>query len=844
MQEEISFGTWLHKQRRAFDLSQKALAGQVGCAEITLRRIEAGTLKPSKELADILLEKLGIPESDRPEWISFARGVSSYPTSITPSSNEPMTNLPAALTTFIGREKERADVMKFIAKNRLVTLTGAGGIGKSRLSVKVGEHIKGAYPSGVWLVELAPILDLLLVPHTVAEALGLREDPKRNIVDQLCDALRERKMLLLLDNCEHVLDACAQLIDALLKTCPHLKILATSREPLNMTGEAVYHVPSLTLPDPQQILDTFDNYESIRLFEERAQLVQFDFSLTLENAAPVAQICKRLDGIPLAIELAAAKVAAFSTEQIAKQLQESFNLLVQGSRTALPRHQTLRASIDWSWDLLTDEEQRLMRQLSVFAGGWTLEAAQAVCDGDVLTLLNSLVSKSLIVMNQRTGTHVRYSFHETILQYAREKALETRGDEAVRDKHVAYFVKLVEQAEPELYRSNQVFWFKKLGDELDNLRKAIEWALATDVSAGLRIAAVPWRFWQKRNTRQELGNWLRRLLECYPEHDPLRAQALVVYGVYIMLSGDFIEARRAFEQGLQLARSVSDRQIEALGLLYLGVIFIDEHIHEGIPFLEDSLSLYRTLEDKIGQAAALYWLGWKKGRQDSEDPKPLLVESLQLYRDLGNLTGIADCLNELATQTIWAGDFSSPLPWLEEARKIYHDLGAQANEAGILNLCGTIAYGQGNYQKAQACFEESLALYENVGVWWSIYASVGLAYMDLRQGDIQKARTGFAEVIQQAYRANYMDVLLWATDGIASLLVDQKQFECAIRLYAWVSSMRGKLHNSRPFIEQTFYERDAAVLQTKLDKAAFAKFSEEGRAMTVDQAVALALQPV
>jgi predicted ATPase/DNA-binding XRE family transcriptional regulator len=843
MQEKISFGIWLRKQRRALELSRQAFADQVGCAEVTLRRIEAGTLKPSKELANIILEKLDIPESERPQWISFARGTSGFPRSIN-LANKPITNLPAPLTTFIGREKEQADVMRLIAKHRLVTLTGSGGIGKSRLSMKVGEQIIRDYPSGVWLVELAPILDASLVPHTTALTLGIREDPKRSGIDMLCDSLRERRILFLLDNCEHVLDACAQLINALLKTCPHLKILATSREPLNMTGEAVYRVPSLTLPNPQLILDTFRNYESIQLFAERAQLVQFDFSLTMENVGSVAQICQCVDGIPLAIELAAAKVAVFSTEQIARQLQESFDVLAQGSRTALPRHQTLRASINWSWNLLTEAEQQLMRQLSVFAGGWTLDAAQSVCDGDVLTLLNSLASKSLIVIDQRTETHVRYSFHETIRQYAQEKALEAGCDETLRDKHLAYFEELVKRAEPELYRSDQVVWYKKLNDELDNFRKALEWALATDVGAGLRILAVPWRFWQRRNTFRELGNWLRKLLERYPTADSLRAQALVAYCVYIIRSGDLVEAQMAAEQGLQLARSVADRQTEALGLLYLGVTFQNEYLWQGVPFLEQSLALYQTLEDKLGQAVALHWLAWKKGRYDSEDPRPVLFESLQLYRDLGNLTGIADCLTELAIQTLWAGDFSSPLPWLEEARKLYQNLGNQSDEAGIVNLFGTMAYGQGHYQKARTYFEESLALYGSVGVWWSIYASVGLAYMDLRLGDIPKARGGFAEVIQRAYKENHLDVLLWATEGIASLQVRQKEFEYAARLFAWVDAMREKVGPSRPFIERTFYERDMAVIHTKLDKAEFVRFSEEGRAMTLEQAVSLALEGV
>jgi tetratricopeptide (TPR) repeat protein len=246
----------------------------------------------------------------------------------------------------------------------------------------------------------------------------------------------------------------------------------------------------------------------------------------------------------------------------------------------------------------------------------------------------------------------------------------------------------------------------------------------------------------------------------------------------------------------------------------------------------------------MGQAAALFWLAWIKGRLDEADWKPLLLESLQLHRDLGNLTGIADCLEELATLTIWEGDFSSPLPWLEEARKIYHDLGNQSDEADVVNKLGTIAYGQGDYQKARAYFEESLALYGSVGVWWSVYASVGLAYMDLRQGHIQKAREGFVEVIQRAYKENHIDVLVWAAEGVASLQVDQRQFECAARLFAWVDAMRGKLPASRAVIEQKFYERDIALIHTKLDEAGFAKFSEAGRAMTLEQAVALAMEPM
>jgi predicted ATPase/DNA-binding XRE family transcriptional regulator len=708
MQEEPTFGVWLRKQRRALDLSRQALADQVGCAEVTLRRMEAGTLKPSKELANILLEKLGFRETERPQWVSFARGSSGFPLHAGPP-NRSVTNLPASLTSFVGREKEQADVGRLLAKHRLVTLTGSGGVGKTRLSLNVGKQIVGEYPDGIWMVELASITDPALVPHTTALSLGVRSDPQRQVLDTLCDTLHESRMLIILDNCEHLLDACAHFIFALLSHCPLLQILATSRVSLGVTGEAIYRVPSLRIPNTEQTIHALREFESIRLFEERAQLVQFDFLLTAENAEHIAQICTHLDGIPLAIELAAAKVGMLPVEQMAQQLEESFAILMVGSRTVLPRHQTLRGSIDWSWSLLSESEQRLMRELSVFAGGWTLEAAQSVCDGDVLYLLNSLVGKSLVVMSHRQEANVRYSFHEIIRQYSHEKLLEAGAVEALCAKHLTYFVTFVEQAEPELYRANQVSWFKKLEDELDNFRKALEWALTTDVESGLRIASVPWRFWDKRNHTDELRGWLQRLLESYPGSDSLRARALAVYSQCLQVQGDFVEAGDIAVQSLHLARVLSDRQNEALSLLFLGGSFMFQgHNEKGAPFLEQCLALYRALEDQAGQADAICWLS--EDHSDPEYSKTLLWEALKLNRDLGNLTGIADCLKGLALLAMFEEDLSSPLAWLEESSDLYHQLGDRANEALLVEIIGTLAYWQGNYQKAIACVEESIML--------------------------------------------------------------------------------------------------------------------------------------
>jgi predicted ATPase/Tfp pilus assembly protein PilF/DNA-binding XRE family transcriptional regulator len=843
MQEEISFGTWLRKQRRALDLSRRALADQVGCAEITLRRIEAGTLKPSRELTNILLEKLGISESERPQWVSFARGLSGFPSQSISPPIEPISNLPAQLTTFIGREKEQVEVIRLLTKHRLVTLTGAGGVGKTRLSLKVSEQMLGNYADGLWLVEFAPILDPMFVPRAIAIAVGLRDEQQRPVIDMLSDYFREKDMLLILDNCEHLLDACTQLVGTLLKRCPRLKILGTSRESLGILGEAVYLVPSLELPDIGELIEKFRDYESVRLFEERAQLARMDFSLTIENASSIAKICIQLDGIPLAIELAAARTGTFSAEQIAARLQESFDLLTTGNRTALPRHQTLRAAIDWSYDLLSPDEKIVFQRLSVFVNGWTLEAAEFICSEviitseEILDLLAQLTNKSLVVTEEaQVGT--RYHLLETIRQYAYQKLLESGGSEAIREKHLAYYVKLVEQAEPNLYRSNQVFWFKKLDDELDNFRLALEWALATNIESGLRITSVPWRFWQRSDYLQELGAWLHQLLERYPTDSSLRAHALTVYSTYMFVRGNVAEARNFAEQGLQLARVLLDRQNEAFSLLFLGrIIAFSGDYHKGIPLLEQSLALYRTLGDKIGEATATLWLS--KNPNDLENSKTDLLESLKLHRELGNLSEIAWCLGILAQQAIFGEDFSSPLPWLEEARSIYRGIKDQSGEAEILTYLGTLAHWRNDYKEACVYFQQAIILYEKTDASRLSWPRVHLGHVFLQKGNLAQAKEALETSLQQFQKHDIVIGLIYAIEGLANLHLTQGQPERSLRLFAWADAMRERIGDSRPPVEQSSVERDLAIIRSHLDHIAFEKAYQTGRTMTTEQAIAL-----
>lgn len=755
-------------------------------------------------------------------------------------------NLPTQLTSFVGRAKELTDVKGLLNNARMLTLLGPGGTGKTRLSIQAASEMLDQYPDGVWFVELAPILDPMLVPRTTAVAIGLRSEPQRPVIDMLCDYLRGKKILIVLDNCEHLVDACAKMADRILHAALDTRILASSREALGIGGEVTYRVPSLELPDLYNLppVELLSQYEAVKLFIDRAMSAVPTFTVTNSNALAVAQVCHHLDGIPLAIELAAAKVRVLSVEQIAKRLDDRFRLLTGSSHTVLERHQTLRAEIDWSYNLLSNAEQIISQRLSVFLGGWTLEAAEFVCAGedikteDILSLMEQLVNKSLVI-TEEVRRESRYHMLETIRQYAREKLFESGGSEAIRDKHLAYYVRLVEQAEPELYRSDQAFWFMKLDDELDNLRLALEWALATDVESGLRLVTITWRFWQRRNY-QEAGDWLSQLLAQYPTSNSLRAHALAVHSKYLHRCGKFHETRNSAEQALQLARALSDQQNEALSLFFLGRIMLILY-NEGIPLFEQSLALYRTLDDKIGQAMVTSWLGKAQRDQGNwERSEFFLFESLQLHRDLGNLSGIAECLEILAEQMIWRGDNSSALPLLEEARTIYSEIEDEAGEWEILHRLGTLAYWQSDYQQARAYFEQAIKFDERVGGTWLNWTRLNMAYVMLRQGDITQAKELFFKVGIQQFPS--MRAIIYAIEGLASLYANQDQPAHAARLFAWADAKREKIGYPRPPVEQSSVGRDLAIISVSLNQAEFTKFSAEGRAMTVEQVIALALE--
>ena len=842
MQEEIPFGAWLRKQRRSLDLSRKAFADQIGCAQITLRRIEAGTLKPSEELANILLDKLGIGETERPQWVRFARGQSNIPKE---SIQEffpfrPTTNLPTRLTTFIGRETEKEEIINLIGKNRLVTLVGTGGIGKTRLSLQVGTQLLNDYPHGVWFAPFDSLSDPDLVLSTVAAIFDIKEGADRPVLEGLLSALREKSTLLILDNCEHLLGACAQLVATLLTNCPNVEILATSREALGVEGEVPYTIPSLAIPEKNhsKSLKELTQYESVILFTERAALTLPSFNLTDDKAAPVVDICRTLDGIPLAIELAAARVDILQVHEILEQLKHCLDLLISRSRTIQPKHQTMRASLDWSWGLLTEDEQLFLQQLSVFAGGCTLGSAQAVCDGDALNLISALVKKSLILVNQVSSRETRYRFHEIVRQYMRQKLVESGGESDVQTRHLQYFLGLSEQAESALMGSSQTEWHLLLKNERDNIRAALEWAEVTNVEAGLYLSGRLRRFWENFDVR-EGARWLAGFLQMLESKSyPLaRAKALCAQSRLIFWAQEFDLAYMDAQESLHLYRTCGDKVGEIDALLALGLTDFKAPTEKIIELFKQALILSQSIEDPWRQAYALAHLGGYNNNLSQVE------EAAALFEQIGDSESALEGMLHLVRDNMLNGDLKSAQKWLDRAAKVGHKLNNRFLDADIFHYYGRIALIKGDYRGARDDLQEALEIARALGHQMSsLWNKVHLGYVALREGNLKEAYEIFSKSAQEFQKDKSETGVVFTLEGMASLYVEVGKLEQAARLIGWADATRKQFHDHRPFIEQTDVDNIIAACLAKMGEVSFSDAYDEGQRMTLNEAVSHALK--
>jgi predicted ATPase/class 3 adenylate cyclase len=724
------------------------------------RELVRDALPADSELQDMGEKRL--KDSLHPEHI-YQLNIAGLPSTFPPlkTLDSFLHNLPAQLTTFIGREEEIAEIEKELESHRLLTLTGPGGIGKTRLSVQVAAHLLETFPDGVWFVELAPLTNPDLIAQTIHTTLGLVEPPGKNILPILIDYLSQKKALLILDNCEHLVEACAQLTHTLLVHSPSLKILASSREALGVAGELAWQVPSLALPDLKKTteLDQLSEYEAVQLFLDRASLANPHFLMTEDNAPAIAQICYHLDGIPLAIELAAARVRGLSVEQIASRLDDRFRLLTSGARTVMPRHQTLHALIDWSHALLSESERALLRRLSVFAGGWTVEAAESVCAGDglesdqILDMLLHLVDKSLVVAKTQVA-EPRYHLLETIRQYAREKLWAAGEGELMRQQHLAYFVDLAERAEPNLRAFDMVMWLDRLEDELENIRVALEWALESDIEAQLRLANALLWFWQIRGHKNEGIAWWERGLSIERTElgeEPLtlnrallRGKALSAIGIEKILCADFDRAKTYLKESVALFRGLGSAGKQ--GMTY-ALTWLAGDDSQSKSIQEQNLTVFREIGDKFGAADCLLFLSQEaRNNNDYERAITLEEEHLALRREIGDHDGAATALFQLGHSAFLQQDFRRAILLLEEGLSIFRAVGNKwALGVGLSNL-GDVFLCQRNYEQATKIYEEALTFTRDLSDRFVIaFNSYNLGAIAWFQGDYTRAEQIIAE---------------------------------------------------------------------------------------------------
>lgn len=647
-------------------------------------------------------------------------------------------NLPLNLPVLIGRDEDLESVLELLARAPLLTLVGAGGVGKTRLALELASALQDAYRHGVWFVELAPVADPLLLPQTVASALGVHEETGRPLLHTLLDYLRQRELLIVLDNCEHLIESCAQFVERVLRTSATVRTLATSREALGIVGEVAWRVPSLRAAAPGADMSAVQlrTYPATQLFVQRAAAASPLFKLSQDNAAAVAQICHQLDGIPLALELAAARVKAMRVEQVAERLSDRFALLSRGNRTALQRHQTLRSLIDWSYELLSMPERVLLRRLSVFASGWRVDAAEAVCSDEslardqVLDLLTRLVEKSLVLLDDQSIAP-RYRMLETIRQYAREKATESAEAPRLNDRHLAFVLRFAEVAEPNFFHPDQLQWYGRADADLDNVRAALDWSLASgQIEAGLRIANALHRYWVARLYWREAVAWLERLL-ALPDpgsQGPLRAKALFIAG-HIANYYDPVAALQHTEESLRLARALDYPQGIVNALWVMGWIHNPRLDGSAAALYVESIELATAIDYPFGAVHAYAWYGmYKVAMGECEAAKPLLHAGIEwAFRMGGDASLIGRCKGNLAQAEMLQGHFGQARKDLDECCALAVKAGNRNGTAESLWLQGRLALCEGNPTCALASFKTSLALYRPYPS--SLWVTRGLAYL-------------------------------------------------------------------------------------------------------------------
>ena len=773
-----------------------------------------------------------LKDLSRPEHL-FQLNIAGLPSDFPPLNtlDSAHHNLPVQLTSFIGREHELSEIKQLLTTTHLLTLTGPGGTGKTRLSLQLATEVLESFSNGVWLVELAPLANPTLVAQTIAATLGVREQPGRTTLDALMDYVRAKSILLILDNCEHLIEACAQLANTLLRAAPRLKILATSREPLGIAGETSYRVPSLPLPDPRQLhdIEALAQNDCVHLFVDRAMAAYPSFRLKEKNSLAIADICRRLDGIPLAIELASARTKVFPPEEIAVRLDDRFRLLTGGSRTALERHQTLFALIEWSHNLLSEPERVLLRRLSVFAGGWSFEAAQAVCgegiNEEMLDLLTHLVDKSLVAVEEGTE-EARYRLPETIRQYAGDKLFESGESEQVRDHHLDFFLHFAEEAEPKLRSAEQIEWLERFEAGHDNLRTALAWSLESGKSeSALRLSGALSYFWELRGL-SEGCKWLEEALALAERQQSERVttdqgdtwtraqkaqRAKALYGagrIRGMALLDTQASRRMVAESLRLSRELGDKWWIAIALESLGFITnMEGDVPTARAQLEESVSLAREVGDPWLLAFCLVRLAGAVERTDAAAGRQIREEGVTVARKVGDRSILSEGLGDLAPFYLLEGDLTTAESLVGEALAAAREIRDFVHVIISLLYLVIVTCSQGDTLKAKVyCFQALDVARETGASQWLLLVTFGFGMVALFRGQSERGVHLFAATLTFARQLGFN---LLKGEGGPGFMIFRQALDKA---------------------------------QAQLGPAAFQAAWAEGQQMTMEQAIALAIE--
>jgi predicted ATPase/DNA-binding SARP family transcriptional activator/DNA-binding CsgD family transcriptional regulator len=728
-------------------------------------------------------------------------------------------NLPASRTTFVGREHEMLEIKRHLAMTRLLTLTGAGGSGKTRLALEVARELIGAYSDGVWLTELASLSQGEFVAQSVAEAVGVPGQPGRPLTDTLVDALRAKKMLLILDNCEHLIDDVAGLVTLLLDSCPRLRILATSREALGAVGEVIWPVSLLSVPDlrRQPTEADLEGYESVRLFVDRARQRNPTFALRSESAQAVAHICVRLEGLPLAIELAAARIKLLPPKALLGRLKDRLKLLTGGPRESSERQRTLRSTIEWSYELLEEDEKALFGRLSVFSGGATLEAIERVCDAlgdfsvDAFEGASSLLEKSLLGEEEGTEGEPRLVMLETIREYAQESLEESGEAETIKRAHAEYFLALAEEAEPKLWGAEDAVWLERLEREHDNMRVVLSWAIEHEEGElALKLVGALWRFWSARGYYDEGRGWLEEALATDDGRASAAVRTKALAGLCWLAfdQDDLDRAEVAAKEGLELSAQAG--------------------VEGGI-----TASLRSILGDIAGR------------RGDYVRAKRLHKESLKLYREAGDRRGVAFCIRNLGNVYASRGDHKQAKRLYQEGLALARELGGADPLGGFLINLGYESLLEGDYERAIVLNEEAAALLRDQGHRDYLPAALdNVGWAALLQGDHGRAKILFAESLTLCKELGTKIIASESLEGLACVAGVKGEATRAARLFGAALTLRETVGYQNPPETPALRKPCLTRVLSQLDEAAWEAALAEGQAMSFEEAVEYALSEV